>query len=466
MTRPIVLVAATIALALALFLVTAVQGGAPTYVRGDIDCDANVTMSDAARTLLTAASLGGPDGCVFNGDVNCDGYITVDDTMRIVAYVAGAPLPPPQNCSQVGSLYQRPLTPTPGESPRPEPTSSTQPSPPPAPTNTPTPTATPPAGPTPTPAATPTPTPGQTVTPTPQSNWVTGVEPECSIFPADNPWNTDISQLPVDTNSANYLASIGTSGNLHPDFGTVWDGAPIGIPYVIVGGTQPKVPVSFYYAEESDPGPYPIPNDAPVEGQPVGQPNTANWGGDRHVLVVDDDNCLLYETFDSRPVNGGQSWTAGSGAIWDLTSNALRPETWTSADAAGLPIFAGLVRYSEVQSGVIDHALRFTVSDTQMAYIHPATHYASDITDPSYPPMGARFRMKANYDCSWATTEVQVICAAMKKYGMIVADNGADWYVSGAPDPRWDDDRIGGLKDVPASAFEVVDTGEPLHTGY
>jgi hypothetical protein len=270
----------------------------------------------------------------------------------------------------------------------------------------------------------------------------------------------------VHSNSANYLAAIGTSGDLHPDFGTVWAGAPIGIPYVIVDGTQPKAPVSFYYDEESDPGPYPIPNDAPVEGQPVGQPNTADWGGDRHVLVIDDDNCLLYETFDSHPVNAGQSWTAGSGAIWDLTSNVLRPETWTSADAAGLPIFAGLVRYSEVQSGVIDHALRFTVSDTQMAYIHPATHYASDIEDPSYPPMGLRVRMKADYDCSWATTEVQVICAAMKKYGMIVADNGSDWHVSGAPDSRWHDNRIGDLKDIPASAFEVVDTGETIHTGY
>lgn len=431
MTRSLILVTATIALALALFLVTTVQGSSTTYVRGDIDCDADVTMPDAARTLLTAASLGGPDGCVFNGDVNCDGYITVDDTMRIVAYVAGAPMPPPQNCSQVGSLYQKPPTPTP--------------------------TAT---------LGAPTPTTTPNHTPTPQSDWVTSVEPECDIFPEDNPWNTDISQLPVHANSANYLASIGTSGDLHPDFGTIWDGAPIGIPYVIVGGSQPQVPVSFYYDEESDPGPYPIPNDVPVEGQPVGQPNTANWGGDRHVLVVDDDNCLLYETFDSRPVNGGLSWTAGAGAVWDLNSNVLRPETWTSADAAGLPIFAGLVRYSEVQSGVIGHALRFTVSDTQMAYIHPATHYASDINDANYPPMGARFRMKANYDCSWATSEVQVICAAMKKYGMIVADNGADWYISGAPDSRWDDDRIGDLKDVPSSAFEVVDTGEPIHTGY
>jgi hypothetical protein len=348
------------------------------------------------------------------------------------------------------------------------PTSSSGATPAPTPTATPTPTGgtgSPQATRTSTPKpVTPAPTP--TATPQPPSGWVTGVEPNCPVFPANNPWNQDVSQLPVHANSGTWLANIGTSGDLHPDFGTVWNGAPIGIPYIIVGGGQPKVPVSFYYADESDPGPYPIPNDAPVEGQPVGQPNSAGFGGDRHVIVIDDANCILYETFDSHPVTGGQSWTAGSGAIWNLNSNALRPEGWTSADAAGLPIFAGLVRYSEVQSGVIDHALRFTVSGTQRAYIHPATHYASNITDPSYPPMGMRVRMKANYNCSWASSEVQVICTAMKKYGMIVADNGSDWYVSGAPDSRWNDDRIGDLKQVPASAFEVVDTGEPIHYGY
>ena len=462
MTRPIVLITATLALALALFLVTAVHGDSPAYIRGDIDCDTHITMADAAGALLTAASLSLPVGCAFNGDTNCDGLSTADDALRIVAHLAGAPMPPPHNCTPVGSIYEPALTPGPSPSP--------DESPPPAPTLTPTPTATvapePTPTPTPTPDHTPAPTPGHTATPTPQSNWVTGVEPACGVFPADNPWNTDISQAPIDQNSGNYMSNVGTNGFLHPDFGTVWDGAPIGIPYVVVGADQPKVPVSFYYPSESDPGPYPVPANVPIEGQPVGQPNTASWGGDRHVLVVDDANCRLYEMYDSHPVNGGQSWTAGSGAVWDLNSNTLRPETWTSADAAGLPIFAGLVRYSEVQSGVIDHALRFTVSDTQMAYIHPATHYASDITDANYPPMGLRFRMKASYDCTWATTEVRVICAAMKKYGMIVADNGADWYVSGAPDSRWDDDRIGDLKSVPASAFEVVDTGEAIHTGY
>lgn len=455
MTRPLVLISATFAVAAALLLVTAAQGAPPTYIRGDVDCNARVTLADASRTLLSVANPNAVLPCGHNSDTNCDSIRTADDAMRIVAFLAGSPQPQPTGCSPIGAPYPTPTGPSV--------------SPPPAPTLTPTPTATPTPAVTPTPAASPTRTPTPTPTPVPTStsgsSWVTGVEPQCQVFPADNPWNQDISQLPVHPKSAAYLSTM-SSGDLHPDFGTVWDNKPIGIPYVIVQGNQPKVPVSFYYDDESDPGPYPIPNNAPVEGQPVGQPNTASFGGDRHVLVIDDDNCLLYETFDSHPVNGGQSWTAGSGAIWDLNSNALRPETWTSADAAGLPIFAGLVRYSEVQSGVIDHALRFTVSDTQMAYIHPATHYASDITDPDYPPMGARFRMKANYNCSWASTEVQVICTAMKKYGMIVADNGSDWYVSGAPDSRWDDDRIGDLKDIPASAFEVVDTGEPLHTGY
>jgi hypothetical protein len=456
MTRPLILIAAAIALVTALLIVTGAVGSASSSMPGDVDCTSTITMNDAAQTLAHAAHVGATPPCAHNGDTNCDGHYTADDALRIAAYVAGSPMPEPDGCPQIGPSAGP--TPSPGESP------------PPAPTNSPTPTATPAATgqhtPTPTATRTPTPTPGHASTPTPPPTFLTGVEPACDVFPADNPWNTDISQAPVDARSADYLATIGTGGFLHPDFGTVWDGAPIGIPYVVVGADQPKVPVSFGYASESDPGPYPIPPNVPVEGQPVGQPNTANFGGDRHVLIVDDSACKLYEMFDAHPVNGGQSWTAGSGAVFDLNSNALRPETWTSADAAGLPIFAGLVRYSEVQSGVIDHALRFTVSDTQMAYLHPGTHWASDITDPDYPPMGLRFRMKASYDCSWADPQVQVICAAMKKYGMIVADNGSDWYVSGAPDSRWDDGRIGNLKDVPASAFEVVDTGETIHKGY
>lgn len=276
----------------------------------------------------------------------------------------------------------------------------------------------------------------------------------CPILPPDNPWNTDISQYPAHPNSQNFIASIGLDEMLHPDFGTVWQGAPIGIPYVFVTGDQPKVPVSFTYANESDPGPYPIPPDAPIEGG-------ENGTGDRHVLVVDTDNCLLYETWNSWPVNEGASWRAGSGAIFDLTSNALRPEGWTSADAAGLPIFPGLVRYDEVvEKGVIPHALRFTVVNSQRGYIHPATHYASDKTDPNLPPMGLRVRMKAGYNCSNFSAEVQVICTALKKYGMLMADNGSDWYISGAPDSRWNDDHLNDLKTIPGSAFEAVYTGE------
>jgi len=218
-------------------------------------------------------------------------------------------------------------------------------------------------------------------------------EAGCAVFPPDNPWNTDVSNFPLHPQSDAFVNSIGRTDHLHPDFGTVWNGAPIGIPYVIVPGSQPDVPVSFFWPDESDPGPYPVPPDAPIEGAPTdGNPN---FGGDRHVLVIDDTNCVLYEMFDSHPVNGGQSWTAGSGAAFDLNSNALRPDFWTSADAAGLPIFPGLVRYEEVvQQGLIDHTLRFTINTTQRAFIHPATHFASNNTNPDVPPMGLRFRIE------------------------------------------------------------------------
>jgi hypothetical protein len=279
----------------------------------------------------------------------------------------------------------------------------------------------------------------------------------CPTFPANNPWNTDISGYPVHARSAAWVNSIGSSTRMHPDFGTFWDGGPIGIPFVHVGAGQPKVPVSFDYDDESDPGPYPIPPNAPIEGG-------AGSDGDRHVLVIDDSACKLYELFYAFPQNGGASWHAGSGAIFDLRSNALRPDYWTSADAAGLPIYPGLVRYDEVvQEGVIDHALRFTISRSQRGFIHPATHFASSITDPNVPPMGARFRMKASYSCATYSQEVKVICAALKKYGMFVADNGSNWYVSGAHDPRWDDDRLGDLKRIPGSAFEAVETGPVIH---
>lgn len=271
-------------------------------------------------------------------------------------------------------------------------------------------------------------------------------------FPADNWWNTSIASEPVDPNSATLIASCGLR-NLHPDFGTTWNGAPNGIPYVLVGGTQRKRAVSFVYASESDPGPYPVPKNPPIEGGP-------NGTGDRHVLVVDTLNWKLYELFDAHPVNGGATWRAGSGAIFDLNSNALRPKYWTSADAAGLPIFPGLVRYDEaVVRRSIPHALRFTCPRTRRAFVDPARHYASSDTSSALPPMGMRVRLKASFDVSGYPPEVQVILQAMKTYGMLLADNGSGWYVSGAPDPRWNDGNLARLKRVPSSAFEVVRMG-------
>lgn len=282
-------------------------------------------------------------------------------------------------------------------------------------------------------------------TPTPPTS--TGLR----VFPADNWWNTDISSQTVDPSSQTLIAACGTQ-NLHPDFGSSF-----GIPYVLVGAGQAKVPVSFDYADESDPGPYPIPPNAPIEGG-------SNSSGDRHVIVVDTVASKLYETYDSQPLNGGTSWHAGSGAVFDLTSNALRPLYWTSADAAGLPIFPGLARYDEaVQFGAINHALRFTCPRTQKGFISPARHYASSDLSASLPPMGMRVRLKASFDVSSFPSEVQVILRAMKKYGLILADNGSGWYVSGAPDSRWDDSRLDALKSVPSSAFEVVAMGPITH---
>jgi hypothetical protein len=271
------------------------------------------------------------------------------------------------------------------------------------------------------------------------------------LFPASNAWNTRIDASPVDPNSAALIASIGATSTLHADFGANWNGGQFGIPYVVVPGTQKKVPVSFDYADESDPGPYPIPADAPIEGG-------ANATGDRHVLVVDRDNRKLYELFDARPATGG-GWRAGSGAVFDLTSNATRPAGWTSADAAGLPILPGLVRYDEVAAGHIDHALRFTVARSRKGYIAPARHFASSNTSTSLPPMGMRVRLKASFDTSGYPTQTRVVLTALKTYGMIVADNGSNWYLSGAPDSRWNDDQLNALKQVPGSAFEVVAMG-------
>lgn len=271
-------------------------------------------------------------------------------------------------------------------------------------------------------------------------------------FPDDSPWNTPVDKMPVDANSATFIKSIGADKPLHPDFGAPYEGAPLGIPYVVVAGTQPKVSLSFEYADESDPGPYPIPADAPIEGGPKAD-------GDRHILVLDRDNEKLYEIFSAFP--DGKGWRAVGGAVFDLKSNKSRPAGWTSADAAGLPIFPGLVRYDEVvEQKEIRHALRFTVQKTQQAYVPPAKHWASESKDPSLPPMGLRLRLKADYDISKFPEAAQVILRCLKTYGMILADNGSDWFISGAPDDRWDNEALGALKRVKGGAFEAVQTGE------
>jgi len=275
---------------------------------------------------------------------------------------------------------------------------------------------------------------------------------DVEILPADNPWNRDVSKLPVHPSSADYLGSIGLDKPLHPDFGTVWNGAPNGIPYVVVGADQPKVPVTFEYADESDKGPYPIPPDAPVEGGP-------NAKGDRHVLVIDAQGKKLYELFSTFKTDAG--WKAGSGAIFDLTSNRLRPAGWTSADAAGLPIFPGLARYDEiVEQKELRHALRFTVKRTQRGYVAPATHWASKSKDRKLPPMGLRVRLKADYDVSRFPPAAQVILKGLKKYGMLLADNGGDWFISGAPHEKWNDDELNTLKRVKGQDLEAVATGK------
>jgi hypothetical protein len=271
----------------------------------------------------------------------------------------------------------------------------------------------------------------------------------CPVFPDNNIWNTPVDQLPVDPQSQNYINTIGPNLHLHPDFGSgTWNGFPIGIPYNVVPGTQVKVPVVFQYSGESDAGPYPIPSNPLIEGDPT--------QGDRHILILDRDHCLLYELFSAMKENG--SWYAGSGAIFDLNANNLRTADWTSADAAGLPILPGLVRYAEVASGEINHAVRFTVQHTRNAYLWPARHQASNSTNPAYPAMGQRFRLKASFDISGFPTQIQVILRALKKFGMIVADNGSNWYISGVPDPNWNNDMlVNQLSKVPGSEFEAVD---------
>jgi hypothetical protein len=276
------------------------------------------------------------------------------------------------------------------------------------------------------------------------------------VFPADNAWNKDISKMPVDPHSDVLVASIGLDKPLHPDFGTVYNGNPSGIPYIVISGEQAKrrVPITFQYAEESDPGPYPIPPEAPIEGGPQSD-------GDRHVLVLDRDHWMLYELWSARPQGNG--WKAGSGAIFDLNSNKERPLGWTSADAAGLPIFPGLVRYDEAaEARAIYHALRFTCVRSRRAFVAPARHFASSHTDANLPPMGMRVRLKASVNINGFPPTAQVILTALKRYGMILADNGSDWFVSGAPDPRWNDEELNTLKRLKGHDFEVVQMGEPV----
>jgi hypothetical protein len=274
----------------------------------------------------------------------------------------------------------------------------------------------------------------------------------CPVFPRNNPWNQRVDRLPVLRNSDEIVNSIGLQTTMHADFGSgLWDGGPIGIPFATVARGQAKVPVSFEYADESDRGRYPVPPAAPIEGG-------RSADGDRHVIVVDRSRCRLYELYAAYAQGGGTSWTAGSGAIWNLRSNRLRPRGWTSADAAGLPILPGLARYAEVKRGRIDHALRFTADQTRRAYIYPARHFASDQTDPNLPAMGQRLRLRWGYDISHFPRQARIVLKALKRYGMILADNGSSWYVSGAPDPRWSNTQLHTLDRIPGSAFEVVDT--------
>ena len=275
----------------------------------------------------------------------------------------------------------------------------------------------------------------------------------CPILPAEDPLNQEIANAPVNPNSANYVASIGLSAHLHPDFGT---NPSYGIPYTVVGEDQPKVPIKFKpYAAESDPGPYPVSANAPIEG------GGKKGHGDKHVLVVQEGTCMDYELYKAK--RKGEGWVAASGAVFNLRSEALRPEGWTSADAAGLPIFPLLARYPEVSSGQIDHALRVTVPSTQNGYIHPATHYASSNSNSNLPPMGLRLRLKASYSLAGFSGESLVILEALKRYGLIVADNGSPWFITGAPNPAWNDENLEEIKRVPGSEFEAVESGPILH---
>jgi hypothetical protein len=276
--------------------------------------------------------------------------------------------------------------------------------------------------------------------------------PKCPVFPQSSHWNRPVDRLPVHPRSDAIVRAVGRAESAHADFGSgLYEGAPIGIPYRVVNAGQRRVPVSFQYASESDRGHYPIPPRVPVEGGRA-------CDGDRHVIVVDRSRCRLYELFSAYPRDGGRRWRAGSGAIWSLRSNRMRPRGWTSADAAGLPILPGLARYHEVRRGRIDHALRITVPRTRRAFVYPARHFASSSTDPSLPAMGQRVRLRRGFDVSRFPRQSRVVLRALKRYGALVADNGSAWYVSGAPHPGWHNDDLHALGRVRGADFEVVDT--------
>jgi hypothetical protein len=280
--------------------------------------------------------------------------------------------------------------------------------------------------------------------------------PHCPLFPANNPWNQRVDSLPVASDSGRLIASIGLSDPVHPDFGTVYNGAPNGIPYAVVSNRTKRVHVSFDYASESDQGPYPLPRNVPIEGGRGGN-------GDRHVIVVSRSTCKDYELFDAQPL-GGSRWHAGSGAIFDLRSNHLRPAGWTSADAAGLPILPGLARYDEVKRGSIDHALRFTANCTAKFFVYPARHEASTCSG-FYPPMGLRVRLKASVNIAKLPRQARIVAQALKRYGLILADNGSPWYISGAPNKHWSDDALHQLGGLSGRDFEVVNTSSLPHPG-
>ena len=274
----------------------------------------------------------------------------------------------------------------------------------------------------------------------------------CPIFPRSSHWNQRVDRLPLHPRSASMVEAIGCARRAHADFGSgLHEGRPIGIPYRVVGRGQRRVPVRFEYAKESDRGPYPLPRDVPIEGG-------RGSDGDRHVIVVDRSRCRLHELVAAYPEDGGRRWRAGSGAIWNLRSNRLRPRGWTSADAAGLPILPGLARYDEVRRGRIDHALRITVPRTRRAFVYPARHFASSSTDPTLPAMGQRVRLRRDFDVSGFPRQSRVVLTALKRYGALVADNGSAWYVSGDPSRRWDNDDLHSLGRVRGADFEVVDT--------